>query len=405
MITAFLRHRGELLLLKRGDVGTNPGLWGAVSDHVGDAPADSLENVRSMIHEKVGIDPAEMRIACQGDMITINEGDATLRIRPFLFDTTTRDPRLTQDFLSYEWVPAPSIRDRDTTPGLWTAYREVAPSPTKIQDDETHGAAYLSLRALEVLRDEAAITDDWETVAAIARSLCEARPGMAVLRTRVNRVMANADRSAEAVRRRASTAIDSASDAADRAAARMASELADLGGSILTLSRSGTVRETLARVDDSVLVAESRPGGEGRTTADALVQMDRGVTLLPDTAIATVLNERNVGAVVVGADTIAADGTVVNKVGTRGMALAAARESVPCYAVATRDKIAAESPCIDKQADFTASTEVDTVAPLFDRTPSDLVTVVTEEGPCDVSTIETIAQEHTQLVSWSDETT
>ena len=87
-----------------------------------------------------------------------------------------------------------------------------------------------------------------------------------------------------------------------------------------------------------VFVAESRPGGEGVAVAESLAD-EVPVTLCPDAAVAHLLGRGAVDRVLVGADTVLADGSVVNKVGTRAAALAAARERVPVHAVAARDKV------------------------------------------------------------------
>ena len=57
-------------------------------------------------------------------------------------------------------------------------------------------------------------------------------------------------------------------------------------------------------------------------------------TLLPDTAAASLIASGRVGAVITGADRVAANGDAANKVGTYGLAAVAAREGVPFYIAA-----------------------------------------------------------------------
>jgi len=111
---------------------------------------------------------------------------------------------------------------------------------------------------------------------------------------------------------------------------------------VLTLSRSDSVRRALlaprrARRPRAVVVLESRPGGEGRTFARELLRAG-----LPARAVTDAEGRqrvRDAGLVLIGADAVYADGSVVHKVGTRRVALAAKRAGVPVVVVAGRSKI------------------------------------------------------------------
>ncbi len=80
---------------------------------------------------------------------------------------------------------------------------------------------------------------------------------------------------------------------------------------------------------------ETRPLLQGaRLTMWELKVLGIPGTLLPDTAAASLIASGRVGAVITGADRIAANGDSANKVGTYGLAAVAARHDVPFYLAA-----------------------------------------------------------------------
>jgi methylthioribose-1-phosphate isomerase len=102
-----------------------------------------------------------------------------------------------------------------------------------------------------------------------------------------------------------------------------------------------------------------------------------------------------VDCVLVGADRIAANGDVANKIGTYGLAIAARHHDVPLIVVApsstidgtlaTGAEIAIEERAADELRTFAGATitppDADAFNPAFDVTPADLIAaVVTEHG-------------------------
>jgi methylthioribose-1-phosphate isomerase len=83
-----------------------------------------------------------------------------------------------------------------------------------------------------------------------------------------------------------------------------------------------------------VWVSETRPRNQGLLTAWELGRSGVPHTLIADNAAGLLLRERRVDAVIVGADRIARNGDVANKVGTYLKALAAAAAGVPFYVAA-----------------------------------------------------------------------
>jgi methylthioribose-1-phosphate isomerase len=163
-------------------------------------------------------------------------------------------------------------------------------------------------------------------------------------------------------------------------------------GTALGVIRCAFEAGTLSRC----FVTETRPLLQGaRLTTWELSRAGIPATLLPDTAAAALVASGRVQAVITGADRIAANGDTANKVGTYGLALAAARSGVPFYIAAPRSTF--DFDCPDGESipiEFRHAAEVggyggqrwvpdglDAFNPAFDVTPADLITAfVTERG-------------------------
>jgi len=90
---------------------------------------------------------------------------------------------------------------------------------------------------------------------------------------------------------------------------------------------------------------ETRPLRQGaRLTAWELQRAGIDVTVIPDSAAAALLRSGKIDVVIVGADRIAANGDVANKIGTYGLALAAAANAVPFYVAAPQSTIDPATP-------------------------------------------------------------
>lgn len=145
-----------------------------------------------------------------------------------------------------------------------------------------------------------------------------------------------------------------------------------------------------------VFVDESRPLLQGsRLTAWELQRAGVPVTVLTDGMAAALLRERPIELCIVGADRIAANGDVANKIGTYGLAIAAAHHEVPFVVAApsstldpdtaTGDEIVIEQRQADEVLRLggrqTAPDGVRVYNPAFDVTPAALVTaIVTDRG-------------------------
>ncbi|MDD1779016.1 MAG: S-methyl-5-thioribose-1-phosphate isomerase [Candidatus Helarchaeota archaeon] len=83
--------------------------------------------------------------------------------------------------------------------------------------------------------------------------------------------------------------------------------------------------------DFQVICTETRPKMQGRITAKELTKAEIPVTMVVDSAMRWVLKNKAVDMIITGADAITSEGTVLNKIGSRLLALAAAESHTPFY--------------------------------------------------------------------------
>ncbi len=173
------------------------------------------------------------------------------------------------------------------------------------------------------------------------------------------------------------------------------------GGTALAVAEELHKRDML----EEVVALETRPLLQGaRLTAWELSQMGAPHRLIVDSAAASVLASGLVDVVLTGADRIAANADTANKIGTFGLALAAADAGVPFVVVAPESTIDLETatgasiPIEDRGAREvtsypfagTAPPETKAINPAFDVTRAELITaIVTERRVVDLSGGET----------------
>lgn len=159
----------------------------------------------------------------------------------------------------------------------------------------------------------------------------------------------------------------------------------------------GVIRAARARGKKVRVVAdETRPFLQGaRLTAWEMRKERIPVTVIADNMAATVLRAGAISCVIVGADRIAANGDVANKIGTYPLAVLAQRHNVPFFVAAPLSTI--DFDCADGAAipiEERSPTEltrffgkpitpegVEIFNPAFDVTPAELVSaIITERG-------------------------
>ncbi len=281
-----------------------------------------------------------------------------------------------------------------------------------IREDRAHGASFLAREAADLLRASAqagrapgaSAVMALEQVQAAARELAAARPSMVALANTAGRIWAAAAQVlGQSAHPRARDAAWLALEALQREAEGVLAGMADataqitshaaplLQGALLTHSLSGTVQRALLACKaqlTQVYITEARPRCEGRETAKTLAAAGVPVTLLTDAEAGIFLPECQ--TVVVGADTVLADGAVINKAGTSLLALAARYahpRAVPLLVLTEQMKIAPYRQAHLEEmdpAELAAPADLPGVALrniYFDRTPASLVThVITEAG-------------------------
>jgi translation initiation factor eIF-2B subunit delta len=145
---------------------------------------------------------------------------------------------------------------------------------------------------------------------------------------------------------------------------------------VITCSYSSTICKVLelSRQREArfrVIIAESRFGDKayGEITAEQLMRHQIPVEIIPDENIQIRISKAD--KAVVGADSITADGYLINGTPTLALAQAAKKKKIPFYAIC-------ETAKFDTQGYTTKATELE---PGFDKTPLDLITgIVTEKG-------------------------
>lgn len=169
----------------------------------------------------------------------------------------------------------------------------------------------------------------------------------------------------------------------------------------LATAGHGTALSALYRAQEAgkqvhVFVGETRPRLQGaRLTAWELQKHGMQLTVITDNMAATLMRQGKIHKVIVGADRIAANGDVANKIGTYNVAIAARYHHIPCYVAAPCSTIDLHTPTgadipIEERdpsevthigATQITPSHVNVCNPAFDITPADLVTaIITERG-------------------------
>ena len=270
------------------------------------------------------------------------------------------------------------------------------------------GALGVALAAQQAEREGA----DREWLDAAIDRVRDARPTAANLAVGVDRVRARLDEGLDAVFAEARAVLeeDVAVNRAlgDRGAALLRELCADAAplrlhthcnAGSLACVEWGTALGVVRALNEEgavalVYVDETRPLLQGaRLTAWELEQMNVDYRVVVDAAAASLIARGDVDAVVVGADRIAANGDVANKIGTYPLALAAARAGIPFIVAAPESTIDPTTPnggaitIEDRDEDEIlmldgkrlAPAEARSSNPAFDVTPADLVTAIVTE--------------------------
>jgi eIF-2B alpha/beta/delta-like uncharacterized protein len=275
----------------------------------------------------------------------------------------------------------------------------------EIRNDKTQGASQLARQAVMVLKaaaehSQAASAEQFlEELKGVGEGLKGARPAMAPIFNIVNRYL-GALSPAQGLDHLKGLAITKADELA-RVSLQAIAEITSCGlgliaegDRIMTHSYSSTVmavlEETFAEGKPiEVIATRSGAGRTGQRIALELGRQGMKVTLIDDTAVGLYISSAN--KVMVGADRVCLDGTIVNGVGTYPLALAAQKAAVPFYVLCETLKF--DHRLRGEEVDLEEKEPSEIVGraklppqlsvknPYFDLTPLELVTgIVTENG-------------------------
>ena len=251
-------------------------------------------------------------------------------------------------------------------------------------------------------------------VDAAADELGRTRPTAVNLFWALDRMRAAARRTGSADECRAlllaeAVAIDTENLQANRRMGTLGAELIPVGATVLTHCNAGALATNgygtalgvvraahAAGKDVTVFADETRPLLQGaRLTAWELTRDGIPTTLIADNMAGLFMRRGRITCVIVGADRIAANGDVANKIGTYQVAVLAKEHDVPFYvaaplstidlAIPSGDEIPIEERGGEEMRGFggaqTAPADVAVANPAFDVTPAKYVTaIITENG-------------------------
>src|SRR5256885_1224460 len=259
-------------------------------------------------------------------------------------------------------VTKSSCRSRRRRPSTWRKTSRRSGGSSKL--------ARIALDTMELAIMEAKGRPDPKALTEVARRISAAQPAMAIVHNVVHLVarLVSEGQDPKAVIEATRAELDGARSRI----ARTFLTIAPPRGIVATLSSSETVLEALKLANARGLIVrvdalESAPGFEGRTFAASLTDAGIPVTVVPDPEGPARLATASYA--LVGADSVLRDGSVVNKIGTQALALAAKDHEKRFY-------VACETLKFDARYDSTSSPHRPDTDRLFDLTPAELVTMV-----------------------------
>lgn len=422
VVTVFLMHQGKVCLVRRSQaVGTYKGLWSGIS---GFLEGDPAEHFMTELREETTLTPDEYTLLRRADTVAVEDASASRiwYVHPFLCEVP--DPsRISLDWENTEhrWIEPAEMEGLETVPGLAAVFdrvsrqpleRETAEFVTSLREDHESGARQLAYRALEFAGRVARSSNAASAVVLMddlhyaCHEAALARPSMAVVSTALELllrdVQAGAARGVEEARSHILSLVRGNIKEMDAAMGKACAHLEGIvpqGATVLVHSYSSSIIHALPLLMDKgcrLVVTESRPGYEGRTVARIAADMGIGVRLVVDAAAGVELGTADL--VLLGADSIEADGSVVNKTGSSLIAMAARTLGVPVYFLGEVRKIASGGRRADleeygpEEVWERAPGEVEIKNPYFDRTGPGFITgIILEQGIVEPEKIRDVA--------------
>jgi ribose 1,5-bisphosphate isomerase len=280
---------------------------------------------------------------------------------------------------------------------------QVLETAEKISSMEVRGAGRIATAAAGSLRDlsmalEAQSLEEFNLQLENAASLLlKTRPTAVSLSNAIRMVMKykaeDVDGARQAIVSNANRFIENSQKAVEKIGQIGSRRIRD-GDTVLTHCNSIAAISVISAAHKSgkkikVIATESRPRFQGITTVGMLDELGIETELIVDSAARSVMNE--VDLVVVGADVITANGTLVNKIGTAQIALCA-REARTSFMVAAEtykfspETILGELVTIEERepeevlSDLSKYKHVRVRNPAFDVTPHQYIDLICTEA-------------------------
>jgi translation initiation factor 2B subunit (eIF-2B alpha/beta/delta family)/8-oxo-dGTP pyrophosphatase MutT (NUDIX family) len=405
---------GKVLLLRRSNkVGTHQGKWAGVSGYLEDGE-EPLQRAKTEIQEELGLSLDQIEPVRIGETLRAldTQTDRVWIVHPFLFETSAATIKLDWESEEFKWIDPNNLHLYDTVPKLAETFDRVRcnlqatpgslatvfVSVDGLARDRVRGASALGRQALELL----SVTADTSQAAGIEELFCDlliiasrlrfAQPGMAILKNLVGLLLYQVN-----LKRHISFSIvefknlihslvkevSERSKNSSEDASRNAASILPEDGAVLTHSYSSTALRALELGMKSgkkfqVYSTESYPGLEGKELAKALVALGVSVRLVTDAAVGKLIQD--VDLVLVGADSVMKDGSLLHKIGTRPIAAAANERNIPVYCVCETTKFSA-ADLLGEPAQYSEE--------LFDLTPANFISkFITEAGTMEPSDVE-----------------
>lgn len=215
----------------------------------------------------------------------------------------------------------------------------------QIDADRTHGASQLAVLALEGLQTFAEawqgdnVEEFYGDLLFLIDELISVRPSIIAIANLVNAFQhqlqpASKDKLSE-IRDSVINIAGQLKQDTQHASEQTAIEVAELINEnevLMTHSLSSMVKRVFTLVRDrsvKAIVTESRPGNEGLLLAEFLSSLEIETCYITDAQIGLWVPKAD--KIIIGADSILSDGSVVNKSGTSLLALAARESDIPVY--------------------------------------------------------------------------
>ena len=261
----------------------------------------------------------------------------------------------------------------------------------KLKNDRIHGAGWLARQAISILNlainesQARTVAEFVEEIQTVAAELVKARPSITPIANYINQFLQQITLRSQSEKNLVSLKSFAKAKGNEliRSSVRAVSKAVEYGcgiitdlDTVITCSYSSTVckvlelskqRETRFRV----IIVESRFGDKtyGEITAEQLMRHQIPVEIIRDENIQIRISKAD--KALVGADSITADGYLINGIPTLTLAQAAKKKKIPFYTIC-------ETAKFDTQGYTAKASELE---PGFDKTPLDLITgIVTEKG-------------------------